>query len=130
MARRPAGPWRFLPMLFVMAVIFYFSHQPGDSIHLPDVIGFDKLCHAVEYAVLAASALFAFHDQSRTPVRTALAVLVFCVLYAASDELHQSFVPDRTVSLADIAADSTGAAVLLLFYLGQASELTGKRADT
>jgi len=38
---------------------------------------------------------------------------VASVLYAASDEFHQSFVPGRSCRLLDVLFDATGAAIAL-----------------
>ncbi|MFP7755919.1 VanZ family protein [Thermodesulfobacteriota bacterium B35] len=104
-------PGRFLPLLMVMATIFYLSHQPGDSFDLPDVPDIDKLLHSLVYAILAASALFAVPPgfaRSRPLLVSALVVL-FCIAYGISDEFHQSFIPGRTPSAWDLAADTLGA---------------------
>jgi VanZ family protein len=37
--------------------------------------------------------------------------LLLCLLYGMSDEFHQSFVPDRTPSVLDVAADTIGACI-------------------
>lgn len=39
----------------------------------------------------------------------------FTVLYAASDEWHQSFRPGRTALFSDVLIDATGAFIVLLF---------------
>ncbi len=106
--------WRPLPLLTVMAVIFLLSHQPGDSFELPDVPDIDKLLHSLVYGVLAAAALFAVPVDfaRRRPGVTALLVVLFCVVYGLSDEFHQSFVPGRTPSAWDLAADTLGAGLV------------------
>lgn len=43
---------------------------------------------------------------------------IFSVLYAASDEFHQSFVPGRGPSIVDVGIDSAGAAAGIFFYQG------------
>ncbi len=44
-----------------------------------------------------------------------LASLVFSLAYAASDEVHQSFVPGREMSLMDWVADAVG--ILISSYV-------------
>jgi len=79
----------------------------------------DKLIHAAAYAVMALifwNAGYPFVQSSyRLPLkRLALLVVVFCMLYGASDEWHQSFVSGRDASLFDWLADSIGALLLTL----------------
>lgn len=62
-----------------------------------------KTAHFTEYAIL-------FWLLIRGPMkeRPYLALLL-CMVYALTDEGHQSFVPGRTASLYDVALDSSGA---------------------
>ena len=101
---------RLLPVTLVMVGIFYQSHQPGDSFSLPDIVNIDKLLHVLVYAVLGLAFLFALppHGRRRRPVLTSCAVVFFCLFYGAIDELHQSFIPGRFASGADLAADAGG----------------------
>ena len=43
--------------------------------------------------------------------RNAVFAIVASTLYGLSDELHQSFVPNRTSDIADLMADGIGACV-------------------
>jgi VanZ family protein len=77
-----------------------------------------KAAHVSEYAVLAVLLYRAFvHTvfQSRRALSAGL-VLLSCAAYAASDELHQSFVPSRTASLRDVMIDVCGATLAVLLY--------------
>ncbi len=121
-----AGHWRtdltalrFLPMLLLMAVIFTLSSQPGDRIHLPDIVNIDKLCHALEYATLAATCLYGLHParQSLAPIIIGLIAVVFCTTYGVTDEIHQIFVPGRDSSAFDVCADFLGAFTVSLWWL-------------
>lgn len=42
--------------------------------------------------------------------------LIFCILYAISDELHQYFVPGRAALNKDVLIDSIGAAIGIYLY--------------
>ena len=108
------GWWRYLPVLAMMAVIFFLSSQPGDSFQLPDVPDIDKLLHSLVYGTLAATALFAVPVgfARRRPGMAAVLVVLFCLVYGISDEFHQSFVPGRTPSVWDLAADVLGASLV------------------
>jgi VanZ family protein len=98
-----------------MALIFFLSSQsrlPSPPDPLADLI-FKKGAHFTVYALLAVLFLRALPPGRRVwAVAWALAVL-----YAASDEWHQSFVPGRHPQPTDVLIDAAGAtAGLLLFW--------------
>jgi VanZ family protein len=105
-------------MLFEPLMRWLFPHMPQDTIseihHL-----FRKTCHLCEYAVLAGLVWRAVrkplkHDPR--PWNWAEAGLALSVVfaYAASDELHQVFVPNRTALVSDVLIDTSGGAICLL----------------
>jgi len=111
-------------MLLVMAVIFFLSHQPGESLDLPDIPNLDKLLHGLVYGVLAMTVIYARSPDRVTarPVHAFFLTVFWCVLYGISDELHQSFVPGRCPSAWDLAADTLGAVLgAVLFLVGRRS---------
>ena len=117
MGRLLALASRFLPPLALMAVIFFLSAQPGlnSGLGIWDVV-LRKLAHMVEFGLLWFLWWRAFG------YRAVLAAVVIALAYAASDELHQTFVPDRSGSPFDWAIDAAGvglagAAVVLWFRL-------------
>ena len=105
-------------MLVVMGAIFFLSHQPDDSLYIPPIPGLDKIAHMTIYAVLAAAVLYAlkslFSDEKK--LRLSLLTISICVLYGMGDEFHQSFIPGRYSSIADIAADTLGAIAACLVW--------------
>lgn len=111
---------RMLPVLGVMGLIFYLSHQPGDSLHLPDIVNIDKLLHCLAYATLGLAYLVALPPRWRQlhPRLAAASLVLFCLLYGASDEFHQSFIPGRSVSGGDLTADCFGGLVALTVFWG------------
>jgi VanZ family protein len=76
-----------------------------------------KFGHLTEYAVLALLLLRAVVGQfpAWSIDRQSLASLAAAVLYAASDEWHQSFVPSRSASIYDMLIDSAGALCAILW---------------
>ena len=107
---------RLLPVTLVMGGIFYLSHQPGDSLPMPDIVNFDKLLHCLVYAVLGLTFLFALPPswRRRRPVLAGCATVLFCLGYGITDEVHQSFIPGRFSSLADLGADTLGGVLAVL----------------
>jgi len=69
-----------------------------------------KLGHITEYGILAALFWRALRSLAnlQKPILSTL-VLCGCAVFAASDELHQSFVPGRTASGGDVLIDILGA---------------------
>ena len=103
---------RLVPMITVMGTIFLLSHQPGDSLYIPSLIpGFDKVAHMIVYGVLAATILYAFQAELKNGrgVVFLAATMTICILYGIGDEFHQSFIPGRFASVADLIADTLGA---------------------
>jgi VanZ family protein len=107
----------WLPPVLWMGIIFFLSAQPTLP-HHPDNL-FDlilkKAGHAVEYGILAFLLWRALSQGQGTLSRSALATaFVVSVLYAASDEYHQTFVPGREGTLVDVGFDVVGALVASL----------------
>ncbi len=102
-------PW--IPVALYAAVIFWLSSESHPLPFLPPaVFDFDKLLHAGEYAVLGALLFRALALSAATrPRRAALCALAIASLYGASDEWHQSYVPNRSADPWDWAADTLGA---------------------
>ena len=99
-----------LPVTLVMGTIFFLSHQHGGSFSLPKISNIDKVLHCLLYAVLGLAALWALSPQFRQqrPVMAGVGVVLFCLVYGISDELHQSFVPGRSCDIFDVMADVSG----------------------
>ena len=79
-----------------------------------------KYAHMAEYAMLAVPSALFFRElllQRRVPLRALGCSLVFCFLYACSDEYHQTFVPGRAGAMVDVAVDMAGAAFGLILVL-------------
>jgi VanZ family protein len=99
---------RWLPAVLLMAAIFFFSSIP--SIAMPYFGSWDMLVkksgHMLGYALLGLAYLRGINSFRW---RSAVIVLLGVVLYALSDEYHQSFVAGRTSSLTDVTIDTIGA---------------------
>jgi VanZ family protein len=98
----------------MMLAIFAFSSLPADRIPFFGQYDFlfKKGGHAIGYAMLAAAYFHALPPRLSLGYRVTLAFFM-AVLFALSDEFHQSFVEGRTSTLRDVAIDSFGAATAL-----------------
>ena len=99
----------WLPVILWAGVIFAFSSIPSLSSGLGtwDLV-LRKLAHTTEYAILGALLV-------RATGRSWLA-LGLGVLYAASDEFHQTFVRGRHGSPVDVAIDTIGLIVGIVVW--------------
>ena len=75
--------------------------------------GADKLIHITLYGVLAWLTARGVEVWS---IRNALVVFILVSAFAAIDEWHQSFIPGRFTSGADLVADILGAGVGVLAF--------------
>ncbi len=98
-----------LPTLLFAVLIFVLSSIP--DLDAPD-LGFDfndKIYHLMEYLIfgfLLSRSGRDFRDRVKYPLF--VMVLFAGTLYAASDEIHQYFVPGRECDVRDFAADVAG----------------------
>lgn len=94
---------RWFPPLLWAAVIFTFSSL--ETIKVTELFFWDfllkKSAHTFEYAVL-------FTLTFRATRRNWFLTYALCIIYATSDEFHQSFVAGRTASVFDLAFDLSG----------------------
>jgi VanZ family protein len=100
----------WIPVVAWAAVIFTFSSIPSLSTGLGtwDTI-LRKGAHVTEYAVLGA---LLYRALGREPLALAVGIA-----YAATEELHQSFVRGRHASPVDVAIDAVGLAAGMLLWL-------------
>ena len=101
-----------VPPLALMVVIFLLSAQPDLSTGLGfwDLV-LRKLGHA---GVFGALTLLWFRALRPFTPRALLAAVVISVLYAISDEYHQTFVSGRHGSPVDVAIDAVGVGIAVL----------------
>ncbi len=93
------------PPLALMALIFYLSDQPdmGTGLGIWDLIG-RKIIHMLEYGLLTAAWYRALNSRL-------LPAALIAAVYAASDEIHQSFISGRNGTPTDVLIDFAGIAI-------------------
>lgn len=104
----------WLPTFLWMAVIFGFSSQPtlhSSSFDLVDFI-IKKTAHFCEYFILASMLTYSLRKSTKfTRTQILFTAFIIGVLYAASDEVHQTFTLGRDGTVRDVLIDSAGALV-------------------
>ena len=102
--------FRWLPAILIMAAIFFFSSIPSKE--MPIFGGWDTIVkkggHMLGYALLGFSYLRVINSRNRWAYWAAVMAVV---IYAITDEFHQSFVPGRNSSLVDVGIDTVGASL-------------------
>jgi VanZ family protein len=105
-------PDLWLPPLALMALIFALSAQSSLEVGLGtfELVG-RKLVHFAEYALLCLLWWRAF-EPALGARRAALVGFLVTSGYAATDELHQTFVDGRNGNPVDWLIDSAGAGLM------------------
>ena len=115
---------RWLPAILWAGFIFFVSHQPKATlapiqpsgisaepgitflgIEADIIVG--KSSHVLAFAILAALLYRATNNRWLT--------ILLSLIYAISDEWHQSFIPGRTPRTTDVGYDMLGVGLALLF---------------
>ncbi|MBP7842613.1 VanZ family protein [Candidatus Woesebacteria bacterium] len=112
----------YLPPVLWAALIFTFSSQsilPGFEESVHNFI-FKKLAHITVYLVLYLLVVHAVIStiSEKRPKTILLLPIFICLIYAISDEFHQSLVPGRYATLRDIGYDSLGIGIAFLKKYG------------
>jgi VanZ family protein len=124
----------WLPVIAWAAVIYLFSSDSGSFARTSSLFGpwirsifpaateevvrsilvcIRKAGHMAEYSILAILLWRALASEGQgraqvSPPRLPVVVLLLVLLYAASDEIHQAFVPGREAAVRDVVIDLVG----------------------
>ncbi|OPY74122.1 MAG: VanZ like family protein [Syntrophorhabdus sp. PtaU1.Bin002] len=128
-------PWKrfyryWLPLLCWMGLIFALSSRSGSPVFDMGIHDFfiKKTAHVAEYAFLYLLLFRALHSGLLGPAVRSKAFFysaVIAILYAASDEYHQTFIPLREGRVRDVLIDAFGI-VLMYFFLRRSHLRTQK----
>jgi VanZ family protein len=128
-----------LPVFVWASVIFFFSTDIFSSANTAGALGpilqqmfpqltanhidrihsvIRKLGHFTEYFILGGLLWRALrsHDAGGAPSRRLALSIAITLLYAISDEWHQSLVPSRTPSVIDVLIDTIGGICGLVYF--------------
>ncbi len=108
----------WLPSIFWMGLIFFLSSFP--KIQLTDLGWANfltrKFAHLSEYAILCYLNYRALKRTAKiSPKKNLLLSFLIAVVYAVTDEYHQTFVPGRSGNVFDWGIDSLGAFLGMMF---------------
>lgn len=111
--RRHLAVARWLPAIAWMVVIFALSSISG--LRVSDEAEVDRpiraVAHLASYAFLAGLLLFAVAGLGRPRRRDVVVAFAVAVLYGVSDEIHQTYIPERSGRIEDVLTDAVGASI-------------------
>lgn len=115
---------RFAPVIVMTVLIAVLSLLPALCFKqalepLPPLLGLDKIIHALMYATLTATYVYALPCDRRGRLLTILWIGFIVTLYGATIELCQNlFTSTRSMEFLDMCANATGALISsLLIYI-------------
>ena len=77
-----------------------------------------KSAHVIEFFCLGLLVINVVKDYWKINYKLILLCILFCMMYAVSDELHQHFVPGRSCEFKDVCIDTIGSSVgIMIYYL-------------
>jgi VanZ family protein len=102
---------RWLAVILWLGAIFVMSDIPSIATPFDPFYDFTfkKLAHVTVYGILTALLFSALRIHIRDKGHALLTAALVAVVYACSDEWHQTFVPGREGTLRDVAIDAIGA---------------------
>ena len=112
--KKPKLAWTLV--LVYASIIFIFSSMPyppqplkADTV-LMEVI--TTIEHILEYFILGVLLLAGFRSgDDRMRENAVLLTIIIATFYGLTDEIHQSFVPNRFPCIWDVLADGVGASL-------------------
>jgi VanZ family protein len=138
---------RYLPLIAWLAFISFASSDSFSAPNTSRIIGplilwlfpntspetlavvhfiMRKIAHFTEYAILGFLAARAFRTSPRPAIsqRWFLICVTLVVVYALTDEYHQTFVPSRTASIFDSLIDMAGGLTALIVIRKRSADST------
>jgi VanZ family protein len=132
----------WLAVFFWIILIFSLSHQPANqtnelSIYVTktileiieeftpskefNLINYNltirKFAHFFIYLILGTLSMYALNKSRIIGLKASILSLLFIIIFAISDELHQLFIPGRGSGLWDVLIDIYGAFTGIIAYL-------------
>jgi VanZ family protein len=110
---------RIIPLILVLllaAEIFYFSSIK--SFPQPPVkeINFAIIYHIIVFFLFTFFLIITIKGEDKFMPKYLFWTLLIAIVYAASDEIHQLFVPERFPSVKDVLIDLIGILFAILIY--------------
>jgi VanZ family protein len=99
----------YMPLILYWLLILILTSLPGAD--LPNVHVSDKIEHLLAFGGLGFLLNLSLRIQNKFTIvkkYPAISTVLIVSFYAALDELHQIYIPDRSCDILDWASDTTG----------------------
>ena len=109
---------RIISIIFTILIaieIFFFSSLSGPPGARFPIISIAY--HFIVFFLFAFFLLASIKGKGKIKLKYLIIAIIISVLYAFSDEFHQSFVPGRDAGIKDILTDTAGIFFSSLIYL-------------
>ena len=80
------------------------------------VVPVRKSAHIIVYLVLGVLSISLIKEYRLVDLKALIISIIFCFLYACSDEIHQLFVSGRSGEFLDVIIDSIGSFIGIYLY--------------
>lgn len=113
---------KFISFIFTLLIaieIFAFSSIPGNAISSGGSVWFSRLYHMTIFFLFNFFLLILIQGNKKINFKKVIIILIISLVYAASDEIHQIFVPFRGPGIDDFLTDSIGiflSTIILIYY--------------
>lgn len=101
-------------LLIVLFLITYMSHQPSLKPPMEWFKHQDKMFHLIEFGGLGFALVL--NAELFGKKRPLFLMILFGVIWAITDEIHQYFIPGRFCSWQDLIADSVGLYLSIILF--------------
>jgi VanZ family protein len=118
----------WIPPICWAFLIFGFSSRslPSTSqIFWKDFI-VKKSAHIIEYAIFSSMLYRAFRNSGISKINSGIFAITLAIIYASTDEFHQSFIPGREPRLRDVIFDTIGASLAIYLIWNLLPKAQGK----
>ncbi len=105
--------------IFIMALIFYLSNIPGNSIAISGKFDFSYIYHFSIFFLLNLFLFTTIKGKKNMNLKYFTISLLLSISYSILDEIHQIFTPFRNPSIIDILTDSIGILSSSVFYINK-----------
>ncbi len=105
------------PVLLWMAIIFFFSSRERLAVSDEFTLNFlfFKTLHVIEYGVLFFFSYRATYNLEKNKRMALVYATCITLLYAITDEIHQTFVPSREGTFRDVFIDTVGIVIMYMY---------------